>query len=548
MARSNTSPLRIAFFNPSAERNYYAWNLTWMFCKTHYDLHGRHRDAVQWIEPIYDWYDIETIEQAIERYIDADVIMFSSYIWNYSVNDQAACWIKQHHPHIKTLLGGPQVDIHRRDFEHRYSMYDYICEATMPAELYMQDWIDSWFKNNHKPDPAEIAFDIKSRGLKKSFYYPYVSVYREHYDYIRRAKAYFESRGMPVSMIYESTRGCPFRCTFCEWGGGTGVKLEKKTIEQIREDLDCIEELGFKTIDLIDSNIGMLEKRDFEMLRIIEQKGMRVHVLSLLKTEKLERKKKIIDQLVDLGLRANLSVQTFSQEALNNALRPDLTLEQQFELCYHIRDRLKQRYGEEFFRRPYAEIKEIASVEFIMGMPGSTIDDFYSEFEMMEILHSWSDPRFEYSYLPATEASSAGDLEKHSVELTAIYSTSMFGTKNYFHTIAGCYSFAREDLYEMFFMNLAAQSLRMNYYDQYRDFISISDFMRSMYPILQNCAGFEHIHQQIVDLYDPTTEARDLFYLIDSQGQQRYKRDVIADFIASNDAMIRLLLVNELVA
>jgi hypothetical protein len=100
----------------------------------------------------------------------------------------------------------------------------------------------------------------------------------------------------------------------------------------------------------------------------------------------------------------------------------------------------------------------------------------------------------------------------------------------------------------MFFMNLAAQSLRMNYYDQFRDFISISDFMRRMYPILQNCAGFDHIHQQIVDLYDPTTEARDLFYLADDSGQLRYKRDVIADFIASNDAMIRLLLVNELVA
>jgi hypothetical protein len=70
-----------------------------MFCKTHYDLHGRHRDSVEWIEPIYDWYDIETIEQAIERCADADVIMFSSYIWNYSINDQAACWIKQHWQH-----------------------------------------------------------------------------------------------------------------------------------------------------------------------------------------------------------------------------------------------------------------------------------------------------------------------------------------------------------------------------------------------------------------------------------------------------------------
>lgn len=546
MARSNKNHLKIAFFNPSAERDYYAWNLTWMFAKTHYDLHGQYRDRVTWIEPIYDWYDIKTIEEAISRYVDADVIMFSNYIWNYSVNDIAACWIKKHHPHIITQTGGPQIDVHRKDFKNRYSMYDYICEPTMPAEIYMQDFIDSYFRNNGKPDVTEIAFDVDSRGLKKSFYYPYVSVYREHYDYISRAKAYFESKNMPVSITYESTRGCPFRCTFCEWGGGTGVKLEKKTIDQIREDLDCIEELGFKTIDLIDSNIGMLEARDFEMLDLIKKKGMRIHVLSLLKTEKLERKRRIIDKLMDLGLRANLSVQTFSKTALENALRPDLSLEQQFDLCNHIKRRVENERGADFFRRPYAEIKEIASVEFIMGMPGSTKDDFYNEFEMMEILCSWSDPRFEYSYLPATEASSESDLEKHKVELAPIYSTSMFGTKNYFHTIASCYSFSREDIYEMYFMNQAAQTLRVKYYDDYKEDISIVDFMRRCYPVLQQVPGFSAIHQQIVDLYDAETEACDLFYLRDADGNLRYKRDVIADFIEANDEFIRVALVAEM--
>lgn len=545
MARSDSRHLKIAFFNPSAERDFYAWNLTWMFCKTHYDLHGHYRDQVKWLEPIYDWYDISTIEEAISRCIDADVIMFSSYIWNYSVNDLAACWIKQHHPHIKTIIGGPQVDLHRKDFDSRYSMYDYICEPTMPAEIYMQDWIEGWFKDQGCPDPAEIAFDVRSRGLKKSFFYPYVSVYREHYDYIKRAKEYFESRNMAVSMTYESTRGCPFKCTFCEWGGGTGTKLEKKTIEQIKEDLDCIEELGFETIDLIDSNIGMLEKRDFEMLELIKKKGMRVHVLSLLKTEKLERKKKIIDKLMDLGLRANLSVQTFSKEALENALRPDLTLDEQFELCHHIRDRLLEK-DPEFFSRTYKEIKEIASVEFIMGMPGSNIDDFYNEFEMMELLQSWTDPRFEYSYLPATEASSFSDLEKNKVELTPIYSVSMFGTKNYFYTIASCYSFSREDIYEMYFINQAAQTLRLKHYSKYQDHTDVSQFMRLMYPILKQCPGFGHIHQQIVDLYDPTTEARDLFYLVDQNGVTKPKREVINEFIDANEELINLMLVHEL--
>lgn len=535
---TNKKRLKIAFFSPSADRNFYAWNLTWMFTKTHYDHHGLYSQYVEWIEPIYDWYDIPTVIDAVKRCVDADVIMFSNYIWNYADNDIAACWIKQNHPHILTITGGPQVEVSRKDFYNRYWMYDYICEPTMPAEIYMQDWIDQYFGST-VPDHAKIAFDTKSNGLKKSFFYPYVSVYREHKDYIARAKAYFESRGMPVSMTYESTRGCPFRCTFCEWGGGTGTKLEKKTIEQIRDDLDCIEELGFKTIDLIDSNIGMLEKRDFEMLDLLRRKGMRIHVLSLLKTEKFERKKRIIDKLMDLGLRANLSVQTFSAEALENAQRPDLTLEEQMELCRHIRQRIVEERGEEFFLQPASTIKEIASVEFIMGMPGSTIDDFYNEFEMMEILRSWSDPRFEYSYLPATEASSAEDLEKLQVELTPIYSTSMFGSKNYFHTIASCYSFTREDMYEMFFMNLAAEPLRMNYYDEVSAHVGISDFLRQMYPVLRQCIGFEDIQAQIENIYDPGTDACDLFYLTDTNAQRRPKREVIAEFIQTNDLLIR---------
>lgn len=536
MVKTPSNTLKFAFFLPPADRSYYEYNLTWMFLKTHYKLYGKYYNNVEWIEPIYDWQDIKTIEQAVDRFKHADVIVFSTYIWNYSVNDLAAEYVKKKYPHILTCIGGPQLEYSRSDFDQRYWMYDYQCEPTMPAELYFEDWINSYFENNGKPVREQIAFDRHSK-IRKSFNYPYISVYEDNFDYIKKAKAYFDSKGVISRINYETTRGCPFKCTFCEWGGGTGEKLKKKDLDHIKKDLDVIQKLGFKEIDLIDSNLGAFKERDWKLLDMIKERGLRIMVLSLLKTKDLNRKKEIIDHLMDRGYRANLSVQTFSKEALTNAQRPDLDLEQQFELVYHIRNRILNHHGEEFFNKPSEEIKEIASAEFIMGMPGSTKDDFYKEYLMMELLGSWHDGRFEYSYLPFTIASSEEDKKKFDVHLVPVYTESIFGTKNYFETISHCYSYTKEDMYEMFFMNLAGNPLRRGFYDFVKDEVNIVDFMKMCYPILKDCDGFDHIHEQIKQFFSGK-EPADFFNLIDLHGNKKHKKEVVAEFIEQNKTLI----------
>ncbi len=536
MVKTPSYTLNIAWFQPPADRTYYEYSLAYLFTRTHYKLYGKYNKNVNWMDPIYDWHDIQTIEEAVDRLKDADVICFSNYIWNYSVNDRAAEYVKQKYPHIKTIVGGPQLEYSNPDFDKRYWMFDYHCEPTMSAELYLEDWINGYFEDNKSPVHSKIAYERKST-VRKSFNYPYVSVYEDNIDFIRKAKTYFDSKNIMSRIGYETTRGCPFKCTFCEWGGGTGEKLKKKDIQHIERDLDVIASLGFKEIDLIDSNLGAFKERDWQLLEMIHARGLRIMVLSLLKTKDLERKKTIIDNLMDRGYRANLSVQTFSKEALTNAQRPDLDLEQQFELVHHIRQRVVDMYGEKFFDKSAEEIKEIASAEFIMGMPGSNKNDFYNEYLMMELLGSWHDGRFEYSYLPFTIASSEEDKKKFDVHLVPVYTESIFGTKNYFETISHCYSYSKEDMYEMFLMNLAGNYLRKQFYDFVKDDVNIVDFMKMCYPILQNCHGFTFIHDQIVNFFDPTTPS-DFFNLEGIHGDVKHKKLVVEEWIEVNRALV----------
>jgi radical SAM superfamily enzyme YgiQ (UPF0313 family) len=534
--------LKIAWFGPPANRIYYEYSLAWMYTKTYVDLKSPYKDCIEWIEPIYNWRDLVSVEEAISYFKNADVILFSSYIWNYSINIEAAQYVKKNYPNILTILGGPQSEWNHPDFIQRYDMFDYHCEPVSPAEVYMFDWITSWFEDGI-PVHSKIAYDKRST-LKKPFEYPEKSIYVYNKEFIEKAKSYFDSVGVTPRIGFETTRGCPFKCTFCEWGGGTGSKMKKKPMDIIIQDLDCLSQLGFKEVDIIDSNLGAFKDRDWEILQLIKDRGLDIMVISMLKTKDLNRKKEIVDKLMDNGHAANLSVQTFSQTALSNAQRPDLNLEQQFELVEYIRDRIVKEHGEDFFDKSAKEIAEIASVEFIMGMPGSTKEDFYQEYSMMELLGSWVDGRFDYNYLPNTIASTQDDLVKFGVELSPVYTMSIFGTKNHFCTISNCSSYTKEDMYEMFFMNLAGNYLRKNIYDLVKNHVNIVDFLKDCYQALSKCEDFNYVQQQIIEYFDKDKPS-DFFNFVNLDGNIVNRSQLINTFIERNRQLLIAQLMNQ---
>lgn len=76
----------------------------------------------------------------------------------------------------------------------------------------------------------------------------------------------FDNMDYPVT-AFETNRGCPYKCTFCTWGGDT-MKVTKFSLERIKEELLWLAKRSVLFLYLADANWGMLP-RDIEISEYI---------------------------------------------------------------------------------------------------------------------------------------------------------------------------------------------------------------------------------------------------------------------------------------
>ena len=233
--------MQIAFVNPPHADWSLANNMTYLIVQSYYNRFGKYPNQVDWIPAPYKWDKYESFNEVIEEIIDADVIMFSSYAWNYTIIDGLSKQIKQSHPEKILVLGGPHIGTNEPELLKARPQYDYICQPTKPGEPFMEDLINNCIEGSLAPE--KIAWELRAIGgrvhdLGKEDY----SVYEDHQEYLKETVDYARTNKMEPFIILESTRGCPYKCVFCEWGGGINTKIYKKDVSIVKRDKNFFEE------------------------------------------------------------------------------------------------------------------------------------------------------------------------------------------------------------------------------------------------------------------------------------------------------------------
>jgi len=452
--------IKIAFINPP----HADWSLinpvTWMLCKSFYQHNGKYSDQVEWLEPPYKYNEYQSIEEIYELIKDADIIMFSSYVWNYDLVDQIAQYAKQQNPSVINLLGGPMIGAKDPALWIKRSMYDYILRPMFPGEFFVKDVLDLFIEN--KLDASDITYEVRSTKQQR-WEFPLASAYEENLDYLKKISAYGIENEMELMMVIETTRGCPFSCTYCEWGGGIGGKIIKKEVEWAQR--DCV-----------------------------------------------------------------------ADEAMKVAKRTDMKVSDKIKLGKYMRD-LCAKYDYH------------PGMELIMAMPGSTLEDFYAEWELFYDLGAWSSWRYDLMALPDSEISDPVYQEIYAIELVDVYTDNVDeqdiantgglfkNRRTFYKTVASSYSFSREDVAEMFFMNFAGNNLIREMYDLFKDSVTVSQFAKHCWEILKTVDGFDEIYAEVKDILNPDTPARNINTI---NGVVR--TEAIPRWVASN----KLLIMNEL--
>ena len=69
----------------------------------------------------------------------------------------------------------------------------------------------------------------------------------------------------------ETNRGCPFACTFCDWGSLTYAKIKQFPMPKVIQELTWMSEKSVEYVTIADANFGVFTDRDLEVTeRLVE--------------------------------------------------------------------------------------------------------------------------------------------------------------------------------------------------------------------------------------------------------------------------------------
>ena len=204
------------------------------------------------------------------------IFSFSNYSWNLELGYKFALLAKQRDPNVVTVFGGPNFptdENEKLDFLKKKPAIDFYIE--LEGELGFVDLVKALSENNFN------VKQLKKHG-KKIINTCYIHEDKLITGSIERIKdiniipspyltgALDHSFQLPLIPMIETTRGCPFTCTFCADGLDIKSKINRYESQRTREELQLIAKNINKVDELIvtDLNFGMY-KQDMETAKEI---------------------------------------------------------------------------------------------------------------------------------------------------------------------------------------------------------------------------------------------------------------------------------------
>lgn len=297
----------------------YSVGCLWAYAQTFSDIHERWQLAKF-------HYRRWPINQVLETLVDPSVCAFSCYTWNEQYCLKLAEAIKLQWPQCHIVFGGPQTG-------GNHVKYEFIDTIVMSEgeESFVE--ILRCLDQGKRPN----QFYNKKRIENLDIPSPYELGLFDHIIEENPGNVYFNA-------VIETNRGCPYACTYCDWGGTTYSKVRKFDLERIRRELEWIKTHRVKVLFISDANFGIFKDRDREIAQLMSDILDDSDVEMALTTYLKNSNKTVFEIAKAFGrlLRGvTLSVQTMNPDTLkaikrdnmkSNDLRELLELSHQYKI------------------------------------------------------------------------------------------------------------------------------------------------------------------------------------------------------------------------
>jgi radical SAM superfamily enzyme YgiQ (UPF0313 family) len=335
-----------------------------------------------------------------------DVIGFSCYIWNIKFVLRAAKAMKELWPETVIIFGGQQIRGSYIPFVFDRERCADICVGN-EAEVTFRDMLLNFLDGTPKLSAVGGISYMKVAGDADRFHIfdgfgrvPADRLYHETADATLIEdindipSPYLGAIDLPMggAFLYEASRGCPYRCSFCIWGESKGVR--EYEMERVEAELHNILAHHPSHIMFCDGTFNMRKDRAARILEILVEhlRDGRVQPFSLLLELKLEiiddNLARVMDELVQLNplVTFEFGLQSASQEAAKLMRRP------------FAEDRFRKAWN-----RLSDQLKSSAIIDCIYGLPGDGIEQFMQTVDFCYSLSPHRIQAFRLSILPGSE-------------------------------------------------------------------------------------------------------------------------------------------------
>jgi len=283
----------------------------------------------EFMNPIYRRMPVATSIDILRR---ADIVFFSSYLWNFRINLHIAAKVKAVNPALSIVFGGPQVPekaIRLESFLRYYPFIDSGCygEGEVAFLKVLEHFSESKWENvpslgyinrdgsfiqNPPAERIRHLDDIPSPYLEGVF----ENLIKENPD-------------VSWSAMWETNRGCPFSCTFCTWGAADKKAVYHFGQDRLFKEIDWFSNKKIEFVFCCDANVGLFE-RDLDILKKVAENKLRFgypQVFSVQSTKKSTNKIFELQKILnDAGLQkgVNLALQSLNPATLKSIKRTNV--------------------------------------------------------------------------------------------------------------------------------------------------------------------------------------------------------------------------------
>jgi radical SAM superfamily enzyme YgiQ (UPF0313 family) len=313
-------------------------------------------------------------ETLLARAVTPSMFLFSNYVWTLEQNLALSALVKRANPESVTIHGGPSTPKYEQDAEDFFAEHQHV---------------DIAVRNEGEATFAEIldALDLKQRNSIDALRDVAGLTFRSDTGAIVRTgerERITELDTIPspyllglfnpfgaaqAGAIIETNRGCPYGCTFCDWGSATLSRIRKFSLERVFAELEWSASNQIDVASIADANFGIFE-RDVEIAQKVadlkrEYDFPRTVAVNYAKNT-VKHLRQIIEILGDVEILTEgvVSLQSFDEPTLKIIRRSNIKLERYNELSAEFRRS----------RLPLA-------ADIMMGLPGSTPASFHNDLQ-----------------------------------------------------------------------------------------------------------------------------------------------------------------------